>query len=406
MLGWFKKKLGKNKQESPAVPPVEEARLAASPPEPEAAGTPEPLSEKIESEIQEEELSAPEDREIPTVKLQPMESAETPLVEKTEVAVTKPGAPSSAGLFQRLAERLSTTRSSLVSRMDNIFLGRKKIDAELFEELEELLITSDLGVRTTQDLLENTKQQVARKNLNDPASLKALLKENLLQYLLRSDRPAELVMPESGAFVIMVLGVNGVGKTTTIGKMAYKFVKAGQKVLLVAADTFRAAAIDQLKVWGERIGVEVVAQQQGADPSSVIYDALDYARPRDFDVIIVDTAGRLHTKVNLMEELKKIKRVINKKLPGAPHEVMLVIDATTGQNGISQAKLFNEAVDLTGLALTKLDGTAKGGIVINICNEFNIPIRFIGIGEKMEDLRDFEPRQFVDALFAENNKQG
>ncbi len=232
------------------------------------------------------------------------------------------------------------------------------------------------------------------------------MKENLFEYLLQSERPAELVMPESGPFVIMVLGVNGVGKTTTIGKMAYKFVKSGQKVLLVAADTFRAAAIDQLKVWGERIGVEVVAQQQGADPSSVIYDALDYAGPRDFEVVIVDTAGRLHTKVNLMEELKKIKRVINKKLPGAPHETLLVIDATTGQNGVSQARQFNEAVELTGLALTKLDGTAKGGIVINICNEFNIPIRFIGIGEKMEDLRDFEPRQFVDALFADNHREG
>jgi fused signal recognition particle receptor len=199
----------------------------------------------------------------------------------------------------------------------------------------------------------------------------------------------------------MVLGVNGVGKTTTIGKLAYKFTQAGQKVLLVAADTFRAAASEQLQIWGKRVGVEVVAQQAGADPSSVVFDALDYAKPRNFDVVLVDTAGRLHTKVNLMEELKKIKRVMDKKIPGAPHEILLVLDATTGQNAISQARLFNEAVDVTGLALTKLDGTAKGGIVINICHEFNIPIRFIGIGEQMEDLRDFEPNEFVEALFAE-----
>ncbi|MEJ2034433.1 MAG: signal recognition particle-docking protein FtsY, partial [Deltaproteobacteria bacterium] len=190
--------------------------------------------------------------------------------------------------------------------------------------------------------------------------------------------------------------------TTTIGKLANKFKRSGQSVLLVAADTFRAAAIEQLQIWAERIGVEVVAQKQGADPSSVVYDALDFARTRNYDVVIVDTAGRLHTKVNLMEELKKIKRVMGKKLPGAPHEIMLVIDATTGQNGISQARLFNEAVEITGLALTKLDGTAKGGIVVNICHEFDIPIRFIGIGEQMEDLRDFDPHEFVDAFFASN----
>jgi fused signal recognition particle receptor len=203
----------------------------------------------------------------------------------------------------------------------------------------------------------------------------------------------------------MVIGVNGVGKTTTIGKIANKFAQAGQRVLLVAADTFRAAAIDQLKVWGERVGADVVAKQQGADPSSVIYDALDYAASMDFDVIIVDTAGRLHTKVNLMEELKKIKRVINKKIEGAPHEIMLILDATTGQNSISQTKLFNEAVGLTGLTLTKLDGTAKGGIVVNISHDFNIPIRFIGIGEKLDDLRDFDPKEFIEALFFSDSRQ-
>jgi len=294
---------------------------------------------------------------------------------------------------------LGRTRESLVQRIDELFLGKKVIDAALFDELEEILITADLGAATTAELLDQARARVKRDALSDPQALREVLHQLMLDLLVRVDRPAELVMPATGPFVIMVLGVNGVGKTTTIGKLAWKFKQAGQKVLLVAADTFRAAAIEQLQIWGKRVDAEVVAQQQGADPSSVIYDAFDYARPRDFDVIIVDTAGRLHTKVNLMEELRKIKRVMNKKIPGAPHEVLLVIDATTGQNGISQARLFHEAVDVSGLALTKLDGTARGGIVVNICREFNIPIRFIGIGEQMDDLRDFEPREFVRALF-------
>ncbi|MCK5544548.1 MAG: signal recognition particle-docking protein FtsY, partial [Desulfobulbaceae bacterium] len=303
------------------------------------------------------------------------------------------------GMFQRLRARLSKTRDSFVRRVDALFLGKRVIDDELLDELEEILITADLGVGTAQDLIDDARSRVARKELSDPATLKAAIKEKILSYLLSVDRPAELVMPESGPFVIMVVGVNGVGKTTTIGKMAHKFVKSGQSVLLVAGDTFRAAAVEQLQIWGERVGVNVVSQKSGADPSSVVYDAIDFATNRDFDVIIMDTAGRLHTKVNLMEELKKIKRVMGKKLPGAPHEIMLVLDATTGQNGISQARLFDEAVGITGITLTKLDGTAKGGIVVNVCHDFNIPIRFIGIGEKMEDLRDFDPNEFVEALF-------
>ncbi|MFA6498949.1 MAG: signal recognition particle-docking protein FtsY [Desulfurivibrionaceae bacterium] len=303
--------------------------------------------------------------------------------------------------FLRLKEGLSRTRKTFVRQIDALFLGKKKIDAELLEDLEEILIMADIGATTTQELLAKTRDQVRRNALGDALALKKALKEMILGYLVNAGRPADRALPTQGPFVIMVLGVNGVGKTTTIGKLAYKFTQAGQKVLLVAADTFRAAASEQLQIWGKRVGVEVVAQQAGADPSSVVYDALDYARPRNFDVVLVDTAGRLHTKVNLMEELKKIKRVMDKKVPGAPHEILLVLDATTGQNAISQARLFNEAVDVTGLALTKLDGTAKGGIVINICHEFNIPIRFIGIGEQMEDLRDFEPNEFVEALFAE-----
>jgi fused signal recognition particle receptor len=308
----------------------------------------------------------------------------------------------SLSLFRRLQQRLSKTRSSLVYRLDTLFLGKKEIDQELFDDLEEILITADLGVMTTQELLDDVRKEVRRKELKDPQVLKGLLQEKILAYLRENDVPAEMIMPETGPFVIMVVGVNGVGKTTSIGKIAAKFVRSGHSVLLIAGDTFRAAAIDQLKIWGERVGVEVVAQKQGADPSSVVYDGIEYGTARKFDVIIIDTAGRLHTQVNLMEELKKIKRVIAKKLENAPHEVMLVLDATTGQNGISQAKLFNDAVTVTGITLTKLDGTAKGGIVVNICRELNIPVRFIGIGEQIDDLRDFDTKEFVDALFKTN----
>lgn len=326
----------------------------------------------------------------------------TSAVEPGSVSASAQQQENETGFFLRLKDGLSRTRKTFVRQIDTLFLGKKTIDAELLEDLEEILIMADIGAATTMELLDKTREQVRRNALSDAQALKTSLKEMILSYLLNANQPVDSVLPAHGPFVVMVLGVNGVGKTTTIGKLAHKFTRAGQKVLLVAADTFRAAASEQLQIWGKRVGVEVVAQQAGADPSSVVYDALDYAKPRNFDVVLVDTAGRLHTKINLMEELKKIKRVMDKKIPGAPHEILLVLDATTGQNAISQARLFNEAVDVTGLALTKLDGTAKGGIVINICREFNIPIRFIGIGEQMEDLRDFEPNEFVEALFAES----
>ncbi len=308
--------------------------------------------------------------------------------------------PTTKSMFQRLQDRLGKTRDALIYRLDRLFLGKKEIDQDLFEQLEEILITADLGVATTLDLLDRARKKVKRDQLSDPQALKAILRDEILAYIEDSDQPAELVMPEEGPFVIMVVGVNGVGKTTTIGKIAAKFVRSGQSVLLVAADTFRAAAINQLRIWGERVGVEVIAQKPGADPSSVVFDGLEYGVAHGREVIIIDTAGRLHTSVNLMEELKKIRRVIAKKMPGAPHEVLLVLDATTGQNGIAQAKMFHEAVGVSGLALTKLDGTAKGGIVANVCREIRIPVRFIGIGEQVDDLRDFNAREFVDALFA------
>lgn len=306
-------------------------------------------------------------------------------------------------IFTRLKDRLTRTRESFTYRLDTLFLGKKEIDAELLDDLEELLITADLGLAITQEVLDHARRKVKRNELSDPESLKEVLKEQLASYILEYQEDATLVMPDEGPFVIMVVGVNGVGKTTTIGKIAHKFLASNQSVVLVAADTFRAAAVSQLKIWGERNDVPVITKEDGADPSSVVYDGIAHAKAKGYDVVLVDTAGRLHTQSNLMEELKKIKRVMGKQLEGAPHEVMLVIDATTGQNGISQAKLFNEAVSLTGMTLTKLDGTAKGGIVINICKELQLPIRFIGVGEQLEDLRDFDPDEFIDALFVGDN---
>jgi fused signal recognition particle receptor len=302
------------------------------------------------------------------------------------------------GLFQRLRQGLSKTRSSFAGKLDSLFLGRKEITLDLLDELEEILFTSDIGVETTQELLDAVREKVARKELNDPERLKATLRDHILSFLdvPREERPG----PAAGEpLVILVVGVNGVGKTTTIGKAAHHFRSQGINVMLVAGDTFRAAAVEQLGIWGERTGAEVVKQSAGADPSAVVFDALSAAISRKTDLVIIDTAGRLHTKTNLMEELKKIYRVTAKRLPGAPHEVWLVLDATTGQNAISQANMFNEAIGVTGIILTKLDGTAKGGIVVGISHQLKIPIQFIGIGEKVEDLRPFDPKEFVKAIF-------
>ena len=364
----------------------------------------------------EPDLSAEEEEDITNITLDDLlecedeEDGETAAVsseeeppapeKKVQVEQDKPKISS---MFQRLQERLGKTRNNFIHRLDSLFRGKKEIDLELLDDLEEILITADLGVATAHDLLEAARTSVKRNELSDPRALKGVLRDRILEYLQESDQPAELVLPESGPFVIMVVGVNGVGKTTTIGKIAAKFVNADQSVLLVAGDTFRAAAIDQLKIWGDRVGVDVVAGNPGADPSSVVYDGVARGVAKDYDVVIIDTAGRLHTSVNLMEELKKIKRVIGKNLASAPHEVMLVLDATTGQNAISQAKFFHEAVTITGLTVTKLDGTAKGGIVANVCREIKIPVRFIGIGEQMDDLRDFDSQEFVEALFSRDD---
>ncbi len=390
MLGWFKKKFGKKKEELPTPAEEQVEQIPIEPPAPAPATEPPPESSALPAETVKKEPPAPITPEPP----QPIPPAEA----------EEEAPPKKTGLFQRLTERLSKTKEALVYRIDTLFLGKKEIDLELLDNLEEILITADLGVSTTEELLDEARRKVKRQELSDPQVLKQVLKEKIRAFIMETDRPAELVMPDKGPFVIMVVGVNGVGKTTTIGKIAHKFTQAGQSVLLVAADTFRAAAVAQLKIWGERNNVRVISQHEGADPSAVVFDAMDVAIAKDYDVVIVDTAGRLHTQVNLMEELKKIKRVMGKKIADAPHEVMLILDATTGQNAISQAKLFNATVDISGLTLTKLDGTAKGGIVVNICRELRIPIRFIGIGEQLEDLRDFDPGEFVEALFQEKEK--
>ncbi len=302
------------------------------------------------------------------------------------------------GLFQRLRQGLARTRASFTDSLAGLIRGRSRIDDELLEELETLLLTADVGVDATRRIIDALAERVKRKDLKDPAALTEALRAQLVEILEQADKPVRQPAPGRPQVILMV-GVNGAGKTTTIGKLARQLQQEGQSVMLAAGDTFRAAAVEQLQTWGERNGIPVIAQHTGADSASVIFDALQAATARGIDVLIADTAGRLHTKSNLMEELAKIARVMKKIDPDAPHEVMLVVDATTGQNAIAQAEQFDRAVPLTGITLTKLDGTAKGGIVFAIADRLKIPIRFVGVGEGIEDLRPFDPRTFVDALF-------
>jgi len=294
---------------------------------------------------------------------------------------------------------LSKTRKSFFGRIGDLISRKTKIDPELLDEMEEIMIQSDIGVETTMRIMDNVRERVKQEKLEGtPGSLTRLLKDELLSILGTEKQTIDT--DSHKPFVIVVLGINGAGKTTTIAKLAARFRKENKKVILAAADTFRAAAVEQLEIWSQRVGgLDFIKHQEGSDPAAVTFDAIQAAIARESDIVIVDTAGRLHTKKNLMEELKKIKRVADRALPGAPHEILLVLDATTGQNAISQAKLFNEAVDVSAIALTKLDGTAKGGIVIAIKNEFDIPVKLIGVGEKLDDLEDFSPIEFVDALF-------
>lgn len=299
--------------------------------------------------------------------------------------------------FNKLKNGLKKTRDNITKRIDGLLVSFGKIDEELFEELEEILITSDIGVETSLRIIEELKLKVQKEKITDAIQVKSILKEELVN-ILGEEKP--IMKLDTKPSVIVVLGVNGAGKTTSIGKICHILKQQGKRVMVAAADTFRAAAIDQLEIWAKRAGVDIIKHTEGSDPSAVVYDAIAAAKARDFDIIVCDTAGRLHTKKNLMEELKKIFRIIKRELPDADIETLLVLDATTGQNAVSQAKSFTEASGVTGLVLTKLDGTAKGGVVVSIKSELGLPVKFIGVGEQIDDLQPFNPVEFVDALFA------
>lgn len=326
-----------------------------------------------------------------------------PTIEILEKPTIETQDSENAGFFNKLKRGLSRTKESIGSGIVNLFRG-KAIDDELFEELETQLLVADVGMDTTVKIIKQLTESSNRKQLKDGDALYQLLKEQMADILKKVESPLTL-KTESGPFVILMVGVNGVGKTTTIGKMAKQFQQQGKKVMLAAGDTFRAAAVEQLQVWGERNNIPVVAQQTGSDSASVIFDAFQSAKAKNVDVLIADTAGRLQNKEHLMEELKKVVRVMKKISPEAPHEIMLTLDAGTGQNAVSQTKLFNEAVGLTGISLTKLDGTAKGGVIFAIADQFDIPIRYVGIGEGIDDLRPFNSQDFVNALFTEPESQ-
>ncbi|MEX5361906.1 signal recognition particle-docking protein FtsY [Pseudomonas guariconensis] len=338
--------------------------------------------------------------EAPKAPVEPAPTPRDPAPEPAEAPAPAVAEPAKPGFFARLKQGLSKTSASIGEGMASLFLGKKAIDDDLLDEIETRLLTADVGVEATSVIVQNLTQKVARKQLADADALYKSLQEELAALLRPVEQPLK-VQVQNKPYVILVVGVNGAGKTTTIGKLAKKLQLEGKKVMLAAGDTFRAAAVEQLQVWGERNQIPVIAQHTGADSASVIFDAVQAAKARGVDVLIADTAGRLHTKDNLMEELKKVRRVIGKLDAEAPHEVLLVLDAGTGQNAISQAKYFNQSVELTGLALTKLDGTAKGGVIFALAKQFNLPIRFIGVGEGIDDLRTFEAEPFVKALFAE-----
>lgn len=392
----------KHKLPEPPTATEEQDQSAQAPPEPSEPQEPSVAEPAPPQPERTEPLTYPE----PT-PLEPPETLEPPAVPAPPRPVVPeekaPAEAPSLSLFDRMRRGLAKTQNSLVGRIDSLLRGSKAIDAALLEELEEILITADLGMKTTQDLMRALEERLDRKELADMAALRRALQEELTQRMRLETAPLNL--DAARPFVIMVVGVNGVGKTTTIGKLARQFKDQGKKVVLGAGDTFRAAAAEQLAIWGERSGVEVVRHKEGADPAAVAFDAAKAALARKADILILDTAGRLHTKANLMEELKKVRRVLSREIPDAPHETLLVLDATTGQNALTQARLFHEVVAVSGIALTKLDGTAKGGIVVSIGNELNLPVRYIGIGEGVEDLRPFDPELFAQALFKsdENN---
>lgn len=300
------------------------------------------------------------------------------------------------GFFEKIKNGLTKTRDALTKNLDNLFFGKRVLDKELFEELEELLISADMGPQFTYDLIDDVKQRVSRNELQNAQEIKKVLQERMKAILQEMEKP--LSIPKGKPFIIMTIGVNGSGKTTTIGKLASSLKSDGHEVMLVAADTFRAAAVEQLEVWGQRVGAPVIKQKMNADPAAVVFDAMTKIKSGYTGVVIVDTAGRLHTRVNLMEELKKVKRIINKEMPELSPEILLILDATTGQNAVSQAKTFKEEIGATGIVLTKLDGTSKGGVVVRIASELALPVRYIGVGEGLDDLRVFDSTDFTKAI--------
>jgi fused signal recognition particle receptor len=347
---------------------------------------------EVPEEFAQEESITPFPESIPAI-------VEVPTVEAAASAAepAEPRSPAPAkGLFARLKRGLAKTRAILTTDIEDLFKGKSCVDDQMLEEIEELLITSDIGVQTTMGLMKTITRKAAK--IATPEALKEILKQEILKLLDTAAAPSPSAPPHK-PHVIMVIGVNGVGKTTTIGKLAARRVGQGERVLIAAADTFRAAATEQLAIWAQRAGADFVRHKDNADPAAVAYDGIEAALAREINTVFIDTAGRLHTKVNLMEELKKIQRTISKRLPDAPHEILLVLDATTGQNAIAQAKMFHESLGITGLALTKLDGTAKGGIVISICQQLKLPLHYVGVGEAIDDLQPFDALHFVNALF-------
>ncbi|ENP8323481.1 signal recognition particle-docking protein FtsY [Vibrio vulnificus] len=370
--------------------------------QPEPAQSEEVISESDEKTVESVEPIASQEV-VEEAAVEPIsEPATEEPVEVTPVVVEAPRVQEqekpTESFFARLKRSLSRTKANIGAGFFGLFKG-KKIDDDLFEELEEQLLVADVGMDTTLKIIENLTEKASRRDLKDGEALYGLLKEEMAEILSKVEQPLQVDSSKT-PYVILMVGVNGVGKTTTIGKLAKQFQNKGKKVMLAAGDTFRAAAVEQLQVWGERNNVPVIAQHTGADSASVIYDAIEAAKARGVDVVIADTAGRLQNKSNLMEELRKIVRVMKKIDDSAPHEIMLTLDAGTGQNAISQAKLFSDVAPITGITLTKLDGTAKGGVIFAIADQFNIPIRYIGVGEGIEDLRPFETQEFIDALFS------
>lgn len=363
---------------------------------------------KVENEEMKKEGLVKEDAIDESEPVKDEEMTEDLQQEKNEVLenaseerdyLKKDAKSSKTGFFERFKKSLSKTRSNISDKIVNLVKTNKKLDEDFYEELEEILIQADVGVETSLELVENIRKSAKKNKITDSSQVMELIKEETAKILGGYDNSLKVEVDGKPA-VILVVGVNGAGKTTSIAKLAHKFKQENKKVLLAAGDTFRAAAIDQLQIWADRVGVELIKHQEGSDPGAVVFDAINAAKARNVDILIIDTAGRLQNKTNLMKEIGKVRKIIEREIPSAPHEVLLVVDATTGQNAVSQAKIFKEATGVSGIILTKLDGTAKGGIVLSISKEMEIPVKLIGIGEGMEDLRDFDPVLFTEALFA------